>query len=185
MIAEITEPAVALRPMLAGREVVEDYARTGLTLRRHPVAFLRQDLAKRRIVSCAEAMGAHERRWLEAAGIILVRQRPGSAKGVLFITMEDETGIANVVVWQKVFERFRRVILSSSMIAVHGRIQREGDIVHLVAHRIIGLARDLASIGERDQAFPLPHGRGDEYHPGSPSPEPRGREIRVRTRDFR
>jgi error-prone DNA polymerase len=185
LVAEVSEPAVTLRPMLAGREVVEDHARTGLTLRRHPVAFLRDDLAKRRIVTCAEAMGSRDRRWLEAAGIVLVRQRPGSAKGVLFITMEDETGIANVVVWQKVFERFRRTILSSSMIAVHGRIQREGEVVHLVAHRIVDLSQDLASVGEREEAFPLPHGRGDEYRHGSPSSEPRGRGIRVRTRDFR
>ena len=188
LVAEVNEPAVALRPMAAGREVVEDYARTGLTLRRHPVAFLRADLAKRRIVSCAEAMGSRDRRWLEAAGIILVRQRPGSAKGVLFITLEDETGIANVVVWQKVFERYRRVILSSSMIAVTGRIQREGEVVHLVAHRITGLSRELVSVGERDEAFPLPHGRGDEFRHGAPESGGRGRRgvgISVKSRDFR
>src|SRR5690606_34004152 len=113
-----------------------DYSHTGLSLRRHPVSFLRDELSRRRIVPCAEAMGSRDRRWLEAAGIILVRQRPGSAKGVLFVTLEDETGIANVVVWQKTFERFRRAILSSGMIAVHGRIQREGEVVHLVAYRI-------------------------------------------------
>ncbi|WP_374643655.1 error-prone DNA polymerase [Tabrizicola sp.] len=185
MGAEAVEPAVALRPMAAGREVVEDYGHTGLTLRRHPVSFLRPDLARRRIVTCAEAMGARDRRWLEAAGIILVRQRPGSAKGVMFITLEDETGIANVVVWQKVFERFRRVVLSSGMIAVQGRIQREGEVVHLVAHRISDLARDLASVGEREEAFPLSHGRGDEFRHGAPSPDARGSGIRVRTRDFR
>ncbi|MCJ1901473.1 error-prone DNA polymerase [Paracoccus versutus] len=188
LVAEVNEPAVALRPMAAGSEVVEDYAHTGLTLRRHPVAFLRQDLAKRRIAPCGEAMSSRDRRWLEAAGIILVRQRPGSAKGVLFITLEDETGIANVVVWQKVFERFRRTILSSGMIAVHGRIQREGEVVHLVAHRITGLSRDLASVGERDEAFPLLHGRGDEFRHGVPEPGGRGRHgagISVKTRDFR
>ena len=185
LVAEVAEPVIALRPMVAGREVVEDYGHTGLTLRRHPVSFLRPDLAGRRIVTCAEAMGARDRRWLEAAGIILVRQRPGSAKGVMFITLEDETGIANVVVWQKVFEQFRRVVLSSGMIAVHGRIQREGEVVHLVAHRITDLSRDLASVGEREEDFPLPHGRGDEFRHGAPSSEPRGRGIRVRTRDFR
>lgn len=185
MVAEVAEPAIVLRPMAAGREVVEDYGHTGLSLRRHPVSFLRADLAKRRIVTCSEAMGSRDRRWLEAAGIILVRQRPGSAKGVMFITLEDESGIANVVVWQKVFERFRRAILSSGMIAVHGRIQREGEVVHLVAHRITDLSRDLASVGEREDAFPLPDGRGDEFRHGSPSPDSRGNGIRVRTRDFR
>ena len=185
MVAEASEPAIALRPMTAGREVVEDYGHTGLTLRRHPVAFLRADLAKRRIVTCAEAMGSRDRRWLEAAGIILVRQRPGSAKGVMFITLEDESGIANVVVWKKVFEQFRRVILASGMIVVHGRIQREGEVVHLVAHRITDVSRELASVGERDEAFPLSHGRGDEFRHRSPAPDPRSTGIRVRTRDFR
>ncbi|HWJ87809.1 error-prone DNA polymerase [Shinella daejeonensis] len=184
-IAEVKEPAISLRAMAAGREVVEDYSHTGLSLRRHPVSFLRADLARRRIVSCAEAMGSRDGRWLEAAGIVLVRQRPGSAKGVMFVTVEDETGIANLVVWTKVFEKFRRIILSSGMIAVKGRIQREGEVVHLVAHRITDLSRELASIGQRDAAFPLPHGRGDEFHHGSSSPDPRGQPPKVsRTRDM-
>ena len=158
---------------------------------------------RRRIVTCAEAMGSRDRRWLEAAGIVLVRQRPGSAKGVIFITLEDETGIANLVIWQKVFEQFRRVILSASMIAVKGRIQREGEVVHLVAHRIVDLSRELASVGQRDVAALLPDGRGSELHQDSPTPDPRGQPpkgpltcgmavpdphidaIRVRTRDFR
>lgn len=104
---------------------------------------------------------------------------------MLFITLEDETGIANVLVWQEVFKRFQRTILSSSMIANYGRMQREGEVVHLVAHRITGLSRDLASVGEREEAFPLPHGRSDEYGHGSSSPELRGRGIRTRTRNFR
>ena len=189
VIAEVTEPAIALRPMAEGREVVEDYGHTGLSLRSHPVSFLRADLAKRRIVTCAEAMGSRDRRWLEAAGIVLVRQRPGSAKGVMFITLEDETGIANLVVWTKVFEQHRRIILSSGMIAVKGRVQREGDVVHLVAYRISDLSRDLAGVGERDTAFPMEHGRGDEFRHGSPAPDPResrnDNAIRVKTRDFR
>jgi len=202
-VSEVSEASVTLRQMTAGREVVEDYSHTGLSLRRHPLSFLREDLAKRRIVSCAEAMGSRDRRWLEAAGIVLVRQRPGSAKGVMFITLEDETGIANLVVWTRVFEQHRRIILSSGMISVKGRIQREGDVVHLVAHKIIDLSRELASVGQRDVAFPLPHGRGDEFHHGSPTPDPRGQPqkvskprdmyvrdlhidaIRVKTRDFR
>jgi error-prone DNA polymerase len=151
-VPELDEPAIALRAMPAGREVVEDYGHIGLSLRRHPVSFLREDLARRRIVTCAEAMAARDQRWLEAAGIVLVRQRPGSANGVMFITLEDETGIANLVVWQKIFERYRRVTLSSSMIAVRGRVQREGEVVHLVAHRIVDLSRDLATVGQREVA---------------------------------
>jgi error-prone DNA polymerase len=171
-VPELDEPAIALRAMPAGREVVEDYGHIGLSLRRHPVSFLREDLARRRIVTCAEAMAARDQRWLEAAGIVLVRQRPGSANGVMFITLEDETGIANLVVWQKIFERYRRVILSSSMIAVRGRVQREGEVVHLVAHRIVDLSRDLASVGQREMATAEQQG-----------PEAGG--IRVKARDFR
>jgi error-prone DNA polymerase len=92
----------------------------------------------------------------------------------MFITIEDETGIANLVVWPKVFERNRRTVLGAGMFAVRGRIQREGEVVHLVAHSLKDLSADLASIGERNAQFPLPHGRGDEFHHGSPTPDPRG-----------
>ena len=202
-VPEINEAAVVLRPMTAGTEVVEDYGHVGLSLRSHPVAFLRADLRRRPIATCQEAMDARDGRWLEAAGIVLVRQRPGSAKGVMFITLEDETGIANLVVWPQVFEKNRRIILSAGMFAVRGRVQREGEVVHLVAQRLTDLSADLASVGDRDAAFPLPHGRGDEFHHGSPTPDPRGLapkgprprdiyirdlhidSIKVKTRDFR
>ena len=195
---EGNEPAVPLRPMRVGREVVEDYSRTGLSLRRHPVAFLRGDLEKRRILTCTDAMALPNRRWAEVAGLVLVRQRPGSAKGTMFITLEDETGIANLVVWPKVFEANRRIILSASIIAARGMIQREGEVVHFVVHRLSDLSDALASVGNRG-AFPLPHGRGDEFHNASSSapdprhPKPRDMFIRdlhldtikVGTRDFR
>ncbi|WP_011583117.1 error-prone DNA polymerase [Chelativorans multitrophicus] len=206
---ELPEPPVRLRPMTDGREVVEDYGHTGLSLRAHPVSFLRADLARRRIVPCAQAMGARDGRWLETAGLILVRQRPGSAKGVMFVTVEDESGIANIVVWTKTFEKYRRVLLSSAMLGVKGRVQREGEVVHVVAHHLTDLTALLQTVGQREGEFPLPHGRGDEFHHGSPAPDPRtlpkvprtrdigdpyqhldemgdGKgEIRVRTRDFR
>lgn len=199
-VAEFDEPAITLRPMTEGGEVVADYSHTGLSLRNHPVSFLRGDLTRRRIVSCAEAMEARDKSWLEAAGIVLVRQRPGSAKGVMFITLEDESGIANLVVWPKIFEKHRRIILSAGMIAVKGKVQREGEVVHLVAHSLTDLSAELASVGERTERFPLPHGRGDEFHHGSAAPDPRGLppkprdifirdlhidSIKVKTRDFR
>ena len=194
-VPEIREPAVAFRPMTAGGEVVEDYGHVGLTLRSHPVSFLREDLRRRRIVPCADAMQARDGRWLQTVGLVLVRQMPGSAKGVVFITIEDETGIANLVIWPKLFEKQRRVILAARMMAVHGRIQREGEVVHLVAHHLTDLSEALASIGGRDTAFPLPHGRGDEL-PRSPPPNaPEARDIyipdlhidsiKTKTRDFR
>jgi error-prone DNA polymerase len=201
-VAELNEPVVALKPMTSGGEVVEDYGHVGLTLRNHPISFLRDDLAKRRIVTCRDAMEARDGKWLEAAGLVLVRQRPGSAKGVMFITIEDESGIANLVVWVKVFEKYRRAVLGAGMLGVYGRIQREGDVVHLVAHRLTDLSPWLGSVGERDEVFPLPHGRGDEFHHGSPVLDPRGfpkgprardivdpylhlDAIKVKTRDFR
>jgi error-prone DNA polymerase len=185
IVPELDEPAVALRPMTAGSEVVEDYGHVGLTLRAHPLTFLREDLRRRRIVTCGEAMAARDGRWLEAAGIVLVRQRPGSAKGVMFITLEDETGIANLVVWAKVFDAHRRAVLSASMMAVRGRIQREGDVVHLVAQRITDLSAELASVGSRNAAFPLPHGRGDEVRNGGSGPDPRELPPKgLRTRDI-
>ncbi|MFZ3326454.1 MAG: OB-fold nucleic acid binding domain-containing protein, partial [Methylocella sp.] len=182
-VPEAQEPAVALRPMTAGGEVVEDYGHVGLTLRSHPVSFLRGDLHCQRIVPCVEAMQARDGRWLRTAGLVLVRQMPGSAKGVMFITIEDETGIANLVIWPKLYEKQRRIILSARMMAVNGRIQREGEVVHLVAQHLTDLSPALASVGDRDVTFSLPHGHGDKFHHGSPgldlrslppgAPEPR------------
>ena len=183
-VAEIVEPEVELSPMTAGSEVVEDYRHVGLTLRAHPVAFLREELTARRIVTCAEAMSARDGKWLTAAGIVLVRQKPGSAKGVMFITIEDESGVANLVIWPSLYERQRRIILGASIIAVQGRIQREGEVVHLVARQLTDLSVPLAGVGDRDQNFPLPHGRGDEFHHGG-SPDVRGLPTKgLRTRDI-
>jgi error-prone DNA polymerase len=184
-LAEINEPAVALRPMTAGGEVVEDYGHVGLSLRAHPLSFLREDLRRKGVASCAEAAQARDGRRLRAAGLVLVRQMPGSAKGVMFITLEDETGIANLVIWPKLFEKQRRVILSAGMLAVDGRIQREGDVVHLVAHHLTDLSGLLASIGARDLAVPKPHERDDQLHQGGPGGDRRDRlPDRLKTRDI-
>ncbi len=200
---EASEPSVALKPMTAGGEVVEDYGHVGLTLRQHPVAFLREDLTKQKIVTCREAGDLSNGRWVRTAGLILVRQMPGSAKGVMFITIEDETGVANLVIWPKIFEQNRRVVLGSRMLRVDGRIQREGDVVHLVARHLYDLSGELAGIGDRDVAFPLPHGRGDEGHTGGSGTDSRSKTqqsakprdiyipdlsleaIRLRSRNFR
>ena len=199
-IPELCEPAITLRPMTAGGEVVEDYRATGLTLRQHPAAFLRGDLTQRGFLSCADATVAKDGRGLAAAGIVLVRQKPGSANGVLFITIEDETGISNLVVWPDLFEKRRRVILSASMLGVTGRIQREGEVVHLIAQDVADLSELLRSVGRRGEPFPLPHGRGDQVkHAGGPDPretlgrkprdiyipDPRlGSGIKIKARDF-
>ena len=133
-VAELDEQSAILRPLAAGGEVVEDYQHVGLTFRAHPVSFLRADLTRRRMPPCQSAMNARDGRWVTVAGLVLVRQRPGSAKGVMFITLEDETGIANLLIWAQTFEKYRRIVLSAGMMAVKGRIQREGEVVHLVAY---------------------------------------------------
>ena len=176
------EPAVTLAAMTAGRQVVEDYRSTGLSLRRHPVSFLRPDLAARRIIRCADLATIRDGRRVEVAGIILVRQRPGSARGVLFVTIEDETGHANLILWPSVFEAQRRLVLSASMIACRGKLQREGEVIHVVTEHLTDLSGLLRAVGERDEAFPLPAGRGDEARRDS-TPDSRDRKI-VGSRDI-
>ncbi|WP_029872294.1 error-prone DNA polymerase [Rhizobium leguminosarum] len=184
-VAEQQEPEVRLRQMTEGHNVVEDYGHVGLTLREHPIAFLRRDLQKRNIVTCQEAMNARDGRWIMTAGLVLVRQKPGSAKGVMFLTIEDETGPANVVVWPSLFEKRRRVVLGSSMMAINGKIQREGDVVHLVAQQLFDLSGDLSGLADRDVDFKLPTGRGDEFARGSPgSPDSRDRAPPPKPRDI-
>ena len=140
--------------MTSGGEVVEDYRHVGLTLRQHPASFLRAELASRRIVTCTEAMSARDGKWLTTAGLVLVRQKPGSAKGVMFITIEDETGVANLVIWPSLYERQRRIILAAGMIGVQGRVQREGEVVHLVANQLTDLSAELAGVGEPRRRLP-------------------------------
>ncbi|EIZ78373.1 error-prone DNA polymerase [Novosphingobium sp. Rr 2-17] len=164
------EPAVALQPMTDGREVVEDYRALQLSLRGHPLGFLRDELDAMKIVRCADLAHMRDGRNVEVAGVILVRQRPGSAKGVLFVTIEDETGITNGILWPNTFETYRRQIMSSSMIAMRGRLQKEGEIIHVICDRIIDHDAMLRSIGRTD--FAVTPGRGDGARNGG-GPDPR------------
>lgn len=170
---ETHEPAVVLKAMTAGSEVVQDYGHVGLSLRRHPVSFLRGELSERGIVTCKAANARKDKSHALVAGMVLVRQRPGTAKGVTFMTIEDETGIANVVIWSKLYEEQRRLILTARMVAISGQIQKEGEVVHLVARRLIDLSEQLDSVSERDDAFPMPYSRGDEFRHGEPGMDPR------------
>lgn len=182
---EINEEVVRLKAMTAGREVVEDYRQVGLTLRDHPVTFLRADLTKRNIATCDTACRQRDGKFIKLAGLVLVRQKPGSAKGVMFITLEDETGVANLVIWPSLYEKQRRLILTASMMGVEGRVQREGEVVHVVVMRLHDLSGELAGLGERDAAFPLPRGRGDEFHHGSAGTDVRSQPPRLTgTRDI-
>ena len=199
---EAIEPAVALAAMPLGREVVEDYASVGLSLRRHPVSFLRHDLAASGMIACDELARMRDGRQVEVAGIVLMRQKPGSAKGVLFMTVEDETGIANLILWPALFAQQRRLVLSAGMVSCRGRVQREGLVLHIIAERLADCSALLRSVGARDADFPLTYGRGDgATYPGSPDARtppakhkprdifvpdaPNAKSIKVPTRDFR
>ena len=105
------------------------------------------------MITCADLAHTRDGRRVIVAGIVLVRQRPGSARGVLFITIEDETGFANLIVWPSVFERQRRLILNASMLACHGRVQREGEVIHVIADRLEDLSGLLRSVGEREETL--------------------------------
>ena len=179
------EPAVILPPMTDGREVVEDYQSTGLTLRRHPVTFLRRELRARGMATCASLAGTREGRRVTVPGIVLVRQKPGSAKGIMFITIEDETGIANLVLWPSLFEKQRRLVLSAGMIACRGRVQREGTVIHVVVEHLTDLSQELRSVGNRSAPFPIERGRGDgATHPGSADSREQVAAASWRTRDI-
>ena len=171
--AEGVEPSVALRPLTDGREVIEDYRALQLSLRAHPLTFVRDELARRGVTRCADLVGIRDGRHVEVAGIILVRQKPGSAKGVLFITIEDETGIANGILWPDRFEAQRRTIMSASMIGMRGRVQKEGEVIHVICDRIVDHGDLLHRVGE--MSFPHRTGRGDgAEHAGSPDRGDRG-----------
>jgi error-prone DNA polymerase len=179
---DVAEPATALVALKPGREVVEDYRSIGLTLRAHPLSFLRADLSQAGVVRAADLANLRDGKRLAVAGIVLVRQKPGSAKGVMFITIEDETGHANLIVWPAVFEKQRRLILSAAMITCHGKLQREGGVIHVIADHLVDQSDLLRSVGARNEAFPHRTGRGDEARHGG-APDMRG--IKVHTRDFR
>jgi error-prone DNA polymerase len=163
------ETPVALPPMTEGHEVAEDYANLRLSLRAHPLALLRPFLP-RRTLRAAELAGIEDGRWVEVAGLTLVRQRPGTASGVIFITLEDETGVANLVVWPKVFERFRRTVLGAQLLAVQGKLQKEGLVIHVVAERLQDRTDLLRRLAETTFRSPLAH--ADHARSGNP-PDPR------------
>ncbi len=178
--AEWESVAAALLPQMPlGEHVVEDYRSLGLSLKRHPLAFLRADLAREGLVAAADLAHLPVDRRLAIAGIVLIRQRPGSANGVVFITIEDETGIANLIVWPQILDRFRRAALGATLLRCTGRLQREESVIHIVADQLADLTPWLNTLRERsgDAEPPLPVAnamRGSE-----------GSDIVVRSRNFR
>ena len=149
------EKRVDLPETTLGEHVVHDYAAISLSLKAHPIAFFREDLARRGVITSA----AHwddklAGRRVTVAGLVLVRQRPGTAKGVIFLTLEDETGIVNIVVWPKVFEKNRRVVMTAQFLQVRGRIEREGLVIHVVAEQLVDLSDELRALGDGTAGMP-------------------------------
>lgn len=140
------EQDVALPPLLPGEHVIEDYASLSLSLKAHPVSFLRRQLTARGILQSKALQEIPPGKLVRISGLVLVRQRPGTASGVIFMTTEDECGIANIIVWPKVFEHHRRIVLSAHMVAVEGVLQKEKEVVHVIARRLLDLTSDLLDI---------------------------------------
>ena len=140
------EPAVELPQMALGEEIVSDYASLRLTLRAHPLALLREALTEAGITPAAGLAEVPAGRRVAVAGLVLVRQRPGSAKGVIFVTLEDETGLASAIIWPPVFERYRRAVLGSTVLRIDGVLQREGIVIHTIARRVTDLSHLLATL---------------------------------------
>ncbi len=143
------EPDVALPPMPLGEEVVNDYRFLRLSLRAHPAQFLRADLERRGILRNEALRGVANNTRVKISGLVTCRQRPGSAKGVVFMTIEDESAVANVIVWPKLFERVRPVVLGARYVAVAGRVQAESGVIHVVADALEDLTVLLARLAEQ------------------------------------
>jgi DNA-directed DNA polymerase III PolC len=160
------EPAVTLPGLTLGEQVVDDYGSFSMSLRKHPLALLRPAFSTRGISSTSVLEGSKNGDIFTLAGLVLVRQRPGTASGVVFVTIEDEHGIANLVVWPKVFDTHRRIVMGARLLGVRGKIQREGEgdyvVIHLVAEQLWDWSADLDRIGDIDETFRLTSGRGDE-----------------------
>jgi error-prone DNA polymerase len=135
-----------LRAPREGHDIVADYASLGLTLRRHPLALLRERLEKRGVIDTQALWGLPNGRWVTTAGLVITRQRPGSASGVTFVTLEDEAGYVNLIVWKRVADEQRAALLESRLLEVRGQVQREGDVLHLIARRLVNLSALLGDL---------------------------------------
>jgi error-prone DNA polymerase len=136
-----------------GQDVIADYRTLGLTLRRHPLALLRGHLRKRRLSTAADIVAAPHGRLVRTAGIVIGRQRPDTKSGVVFVTLEDETGTTNVIVWRDLSDRQRRELLGSKLLAVFGKVEREGEVVHVLAGRLADLSPLLGELPTRSRDF--------------------------------
>jgi error-prone DNA polymerase len=137
---------ISLPSMSLGEHVVNDYATTGLSIKAHPVSFVRDQLERLRILSTKGLQEVKDGEWVKVAGLVLVRQRPGTAAGVCFMTIEDETGFANLVIFENLFEKFRKEILQSKLIMVEGKLQRAGEVIHVIVNKCYNFSRLLRKL---------------------------------------
>ncbi|HEU4614031.1 MAG TPA: OB-fold nucleic acid binding domain-containing protein, partial [Kofleriaceae bacterium] len=149
----IDETPPALPAPTEGQDIVADYRRLGLTLRRHPLALLRERLRRRRLACADEIVATPHGRLVRTAGLVIGRQRPDTASGVVFVTLEDETGTTNVIVWRSLGERQRRELLHSRLLAVYGHVEREGMVVHVLAGRLVDLTPLLGALPTHSRDF--------------------------------
>jgi error-prone DNA polymerase len=143
------EQPVVLPKMTMGEQVVEDYAHLRLSLKTHPLALMRPELAAESIVPARELVSRGDGKRVVAEGLVLVRQRPGTASGVIFLTLEDETGVCNVVVWPHLFEKARAAVLNGRLLRVRGKLQIEQGVIHLVAETILDRTARLTRLADQ------------------------------------
>jgi error-prone DNA polymerase len=168
--AQSDEGISDLPVMTASEHVVQDYAALALSLKAHPVSFVRQQLIQRKVTTTADLNQLPDGAAVRVSGLVLVRQRPGTASGICFITIEDETGIANLVVFRDLFQKFRKEIIRSRLLMVEGRLQREGEVTHVVVARcfdLSGLLMELTAIKD-EEPFTQPLSRADEREGEAP-----------------
>ncbi|MFI4890854.1 MAG: OB-fold nucleic acid binding domain-containing protein [Steroidobacterales bacterium] len=148
----VPEGIPLLRAPREGQQIVSDYGSTGLSLRRHPLSLLRDRLARRGLLPAQALWDQPNGKSIGTAGLVITRQRPGSAGGVTFVTVEDETGYANLIVWERVATAQRAALLESRLLEVRGKVQREGDVLHIIAQRLTNLSALLGDlvVGSRD-----------------------------------
>lgn len=159
------EPVFPVPRMTGGEAVVQDYRSLSLSLNAHPVEFLRADLARDGIVTAATLENTGSGRMVSVCGVVLVRQRPGSAKGVIFMTLEDETGVANIIVWPKVFAVYRPVVLGSRLVEIKGRLQKADGVIHVVAAEVVDRSPMLSRLSEAGSSFETLSRADEVKHP--------------------
>jgi error-prone DNA polymerase len=180
-----TQPAL-LPAMPLSEHVVSDYQTTRLSLKAHPMRFLRDHYDARGFVTADRLGQIRDGKRLAIAGLVLIRQRPGSAKGVCFITLEDETGIANLVIWPDVFEKQRRIVMGARLMAVRGIVQKDADngVIHVVARRLEDDTHLLRTLSEDAMPSTLNQGDGAGSWRAPAARHPRDAEVIPKSRDF-